>query len=383
VDADFVIETRHDVRIDGGVTSQVFAMSIRNALGWVLGLADLEQGVRDGVVFVAHRDRLDEFIASGGEGGSRYVASARVDGPLSVASRGQMESRLRDADPLVRLRAVRSLAWTERGEALRLALRASCDADARVRAQATWLLGPIGGEGALAAVREALLDEDDHVRRSALCCAGWLGEKGALELLEIALRRPSLATQAAWELCYIPPERSEALAREILERGTCEQRPAAISVLGRLGGKGLPDLKRLLAEDPDEGSRTAAACSLMEIGTDEALRPLERAIDSGDVEALNGVLLGWDPDRLSLRPLLTVLRTIGKTDDWDFLINMVIWLRGIKGSAISETLKGRTWGKRSYARFRDCILGTSDFVFPEVREAVEALAPREAPSIDW
>ena len=163
-------------------------------------------------------------------------------------------------------------------------IAASSEAGDR-RAAATMLAAHAGDAAALATARELLKDADPGVRAQAAWSLGTIGDSSDIARLDSVVREPDVdpAVDAAAAMGRIS---ARARSHELTERWLCphvgDRRPYvranALSGLAAGGGRcgdGSAE-RRVLAEDPNDDARAAAALALVHAPTGEDRRALDR-----------------------------------------------------------------------------------------------------------
>jgi putative membrane-bound dehydrogenase-like protein len=218
------------------------------------------------------------------------------------ASAAELVARLDESRPVVRDRALESLA--QRGDKVASVLGKHFEASKSVRGRRNiiWALARIATNDAKASLLGALVDSDATVRQAAVRTLGVLRHKAATQRL-----------------------------RKILRDDEAPLRRAAATALGEIGDRtAVPDLLESLArDDNDEFLSHAITYALLEIGDLESTR---RGLASADPQVQRGALIALQQidngNQLTwemVLPLLkskdhqlceTVVEVVGKREDW-------------------------------------------------------------------
>jgi HEAT repeat protein len=192
--------------------------------------------------------------------------------PLAEALEAELMIRFEAARALIQLgsKAVGSLQ----------ALLNSEDPDVRMKAAEA--LGLIGDEKSSEALGELLKDPDAGVREAASKALARIGGRGIDELFShLESEERSLEALKALDFADVDFEKILGILEEVLEKGNEDFRYEAVTILGKMGERGVELLVRAL-EDESELVRRGASMGLLMIG-EKSLPYLKRVAEKNEL----------------------------------------------------------------------------------------------------
>lgn len=200
---------------------------------------------------------------------------------VSETVRNGLERLISDSDQSVRVSAALALGW-HGPAALELLRKASQDEGPEVRRATMQALGRVASREAISQLGLALRDSDYLVRESAASALGGIGGPDVMLMLEKATRDASFDTRwaATGALGLMPTEESLKLLRERINDTEIDVQKRAVYHLGIFDQKvALPLLKTATDQHTCCHIQGAAAAALAEIGGDESVELLAALLE--------------------------------------------------------------------------------------------------------
>lgn len=213
--------------------------------------------------------------------------------PLRAASLEELSARLDSPQPAARLDAVRNMAVEFGPSATAQMLRAARDADELVRERAVQALGTSGAPEAVPVLVESLRDPVWFVRRRSVQALARLGARDIVnELAPLAADPNCLVKESAFELL------GDILAGKLRTAGGGDHTVLPDNPARRALVRGL--------DDTDETARLAAAKALARSGDGAAFEPLTGLLAKGSLFVRNdaALALGILGDKRAIGPLI-------------------------------------------------------------------------------